>query len=227
MRPDLARSWLLPGLLALAACSEQPIARVVDPPPVNGQSDAGTPAPDGGVARSSRNNLRRKGPERLNTDFAAALSLPPEQVCNELGQYSCANKIHTVTLGGVEPYGSGLYEPLPASGVTSPIAVDRLALAACARRASLDVATPTTAVIFAGVALDASGRLASREGPEVRAAITTLYQRGLLREPTGEETTALVQLAADVESSGSPRPGRDWMTAACFVVLSSAESVFF
>jgi hypothetical protein len=94
------------------------------------------------VARSSRNNLRFKGPERLAFDFAAALSLPADQVCNELGQYPCTTFVHTVALGGVEPYGIGFYEPLPFTGVTTPITIDRVALAACGQRVTLDVTTP-------------------------------------------------------------------------------------
>jgi hypothetical protein len=179
------------------------------------------------VTRSSRNNLRFKGPERLALDFAAALSLTAGQVCNELGQYPCTTAVHTVALGGVEPYGLGFYEPLPFTGVTTPIAVDRVALAACGQRVTLDVTTPTEAVIFGGIELDAQGRLASREGEPVKNAITALYQRALLRDPTEAEVGALVQLATDIESTSSPAPGRDWMKAACFAVLSSAESVFF
>jgi hypothetical protein len=179
------------------------------------------------VTRSSRNNLRFKGPERLALDFAAALSLPAGQVCNELGQYPCTTAVHTVALGGVEPYGLGFYEPLPFTGVTTPIAVDRVALAACGQRVTLDITSPSEAVIFRGIELDAQGRLASREGEPVKTAITALYQRALLRDPTEAEVGALVQLATDIESTSSPAPGRDWMKAACFAVLSSAESVFF
>jgi hypothetical protein len=179
------------------------------------------------VAPSSRNNLRFKNPEQLTAHFAAALSLPPEQVCNELGQYPCTSSVHTVALGGVEPYGLGFYEPLPFTGVTTPIAVDRVALAACGQRVTLDVTTPSAAVIFGGIKLDPQGRLASREGAPVKNAITALYQRALLRDPTEAEVGTLVQLATDIESTGSVTPGRDWMKAACFAVLSSAESVFF
>nr|WP_225937425.1 hypothetical protein [Myxococcus sp. RHSTA-1-4] len=171
--------------------------------------------------------MRFKGPERLTLDFAAALSLPPDQVCNELGQYPCTTFVHNVTLGGVDPYGNGLYEPLPATGVTTPIAVDRVALAACARRVGLDAAAPSSAVIFRGITLDGQGRLASRDGQPVRDAITALYQRGLLRDATETEVGAWVRLSVDVEAAGSPSPGRDWMTAVCFGILSSAESVFF
>ncbi|MCY1022952.1 hypothetical protein [Pyxidicoccus sp. MSG2] len=224
MRPESLRVWLLSTVCVLAACSEQPDARVVDAgSPVDGQADGGASS---ALARSSRNNLRFKGPERLTLDFAAALALPVDAVCKELGQYPCAT-VHGVTLGGVEPYNSGLYEPLPATGVTTPIAVDRVALSACARRVGLDVGTPSSAVIFTGITLDAQGRLVGRDGAPVRNAITSLYQRGLLRDPTEAEVEALLQLAASVEATGSPTPGRDWMTAACFAVLSSAESVFF
>jgi hypothetical protein len=111
--------------------------------------------------------------------------------------------------------------------VTTPIAVDRVALAACVRRVTLDVTTPADAVIFGGIELDAQGRLANREGPQVKNAITALYQRALLRDPTEAEVDALSRLATDIEGSGSQTPGHDWMKAACFAVLSSAESVFF
>ena len=222
MRPDSLRVLLLSAACVLTAC----------PSPSPSGPDAGTPPPaDSGtpseVTRSSRNNLRFKGPERLASDFAAALSLPVEQVCNELGQYPCTSSVHTVALGGVDPYGLGFYEPLPYTGVTTPIAVDRVALAACVQRVTLDVTTPTEAVIFGGIELDGQGRLASREGEPVKHAITALYQRALLRDPTEAEVGTLLQLATDIESSGSQAPGRDWMKAACFAVLSSAESVFF
>ncbi|QDF05132.1 hypothetical protein [Myxococcus xanthus] len=225
MRPE---TLVVTAVLVLAGCKQQPIATVLDVdagvPPVGNESDAGTPV---AVARSTRNNLRFKGPERLTTDFAAALELPPSGLCNELGQYPCATFVHTVTLGGVDPYRSGFYEPLPVTGVTSPIAVERMALAGCTQRVALDVSAPTAAVIFKGVGLDAQGRLEDRSGPPVRAAIHALYQRGLQRDAEAAEVNAWIQLAADIESSGSTRPGRDWMTAVCFAVLSSAESVFF
>ncbi|MFP2956426.1 hypothetical protein ACLEPN_00985 [Myxococcus sp. 1LA] len=225
MRPE---TLLFTVVLALAGCTRQPNATVLDVdagvPPVGNETDSGTPV---AIAKSTRNNLRFKGPERLTTDFAAALDVPSAQLCNELGQYSCAGHVHTVSLGGVDPYRSGLYEPLPVTGVTSPIAVERMALAGCSQRVTLDTSSPAEAVIFKGVGLDAQGRLADRTGQPVRDAIHALYQRALLRDAEGAEVDAWLQLAADIESSGSTRPGRDWMTAVCFAVLSSAESVFF
>ncbi|MFY0580898.1 hypothetical protein ACN28S_47610 [Cystobacter fuscus] len=133
MRPDFLRVLLLSSACVLSACPA--------PTPAPSEPDAGTP-PSGAVAPSSRDNLRFKNPEQLTAHFAAALSLPPEQVCNELGLYPCTTYVHSVALGGVEPYGVGLYEPLTSTGVTTPIAIDRVALAACVQRVSLDLATP-------------------------------------------------------------------------------------
>ncbi|MET0401674.1 MAG: hypothetical protein ABW123_04685 [Cystobacter sp.] len=234
MRPDFLRVFLLSSACLLSACpSPSPSTPDAGSPP----SDAGIPPtdpdggppenPSGGVARSSRNNLRFKNPEQLLAHFSQALSLPAGSVCNELGQYSCTGAVHTVALGGVEPYNIGLYEPLTATGVTTPIVIDRMALSACSQRVSLDLKTPAEAVVFGGVALDARGRLAPAEGSPLRGIITSLYQRALLREPTEAEVGTLSQLATQIESTGSTAPGRDWMTAACFSVLSSAESVFF
>lgn len=179
------------------------------------------------VSPSRRNNLRFKGPERVSLDFATALSLPEDQLCNELGQYPCTRSVHNVTLGGVDPYDNSIYEPLSPNGVTTPIAIERVALAACGRRVTLDVTTPDTAVIFKGISLDAQGHLVDRQGEAVQAAIISLYQRVLLRDPARQEVDALVKLSTDIEASSSTQPGQDWMKAACFVVLSSTESVFF
>ena len=99
-----------------------------------------------GVRTSARGNLRFKGPERLANDFAAALDLRPSDVCNELGQYPCATFVHNVALGGVDPYGPGLYEPSGITAVTTPLAVERMALAACTRRVDADLTTGEPAI---------------------------------------------------------------------------------
>jgi hypothetical protein len=240
VRRDPLRMMLLSALCALTACSSASSKPPLEPGSDTPLPGTGEPSPEppppppppppsggDGVARSTRNNPRFKGAERLTNDFAAALSLPTAQLCNEMGQYPCTTFVHTVTLGGVDPYNGSLYEPLATSGVTTPIAVDRVALAGCGQRVALDVATPSDAVIFKDIALDAGGRLVEREGPAVKDAISELYQRGLLRNPSDGELKALIQLATDIEGTGSTKPGQDWMKAACFIVLSSTESVFF
>ena len=181
---------------------------------------------DGGFAKSAKGNLRFKGNERLTFDYSIALNIPFDQLCNELGQYPCSYTVHTVALGGVDPYGPGLFEPPAVTGSTTAIVVERVALAACVKRVTLDLATPASAVVFKSITLNA-GKLANPQGPEVRLALTELAQRGWLRDPTEAERALLLQLNTDIEGTGVAEPARAWMQASCFAVLSSAESVFY
>lgn len=201
---------LLSGLFGLAAsCSSNEEAYL---PPL--------------LSNSARGNLRFKGPERLNSDVAAALELPPDAVCTELGMYQCTSAVHNVALGGVDPYGTGLYEPSGVTASTTPLVVERLAWSACIKRVTADYADLGAAVIFRGIKLS-GGKLASPDGDEVRGAITQLAQRVFLREPADAEMTRYIQLARDIEATGNAEPARAWMQAVCFAVLSSAEAVFY
>jgi hypothetical protein len=213
VRPKLlVRHGLLAVVVVLAGCQTEVVP------------DAGTgPSPDSGQTRGF---LRFKGPERLTFDLAGALSLPPEEVCTELGQYVCAS-VHAVALGGVDPYAHGLFEPLPVTGSTTSLVVDRLALSACGTRVARDLATPGSAVIFRDLPIGSNGQLLSPTSPAVRAAITRLVQRSLLREPTEAELSSYEALLAEVVSQGGPAPAREWMRATCFAVTTSMESVFY
>ncbi len=216
---------LLPCALAalLAACPS-------NPPTGPGDEDAGVtnPADAGdGLARSAKANVRFKRNVRLTNDFAQALALPPGELCKELGLYSCTELVHPLAVGGVDPYNLGLYEPLPFTGATSPIVMDRVALTACIKRVEADLATPGSAVIFKGLTPDASGKLASLETAELRAALDTLYKRALLRPVTDAEVATLKGLYRDVEASGKPAPAKSWMELSCFAVLTSVESLFY
>lgn len=182
--------------------------------------------PSGPVARSARGNLRFKGPERINQDFAAALELRPDAVCLELGQYSCTGLVHNVALGGVDPYGPGLYESSGVTASTTPLAVERVAWAACTQRVDTDLATPAASVIFREVPLTGK-KLASPDGAEVRGVIGLLTQRVLLRNPYRNEVERYVRLAKDIEFTGNTEPARAWMQAVCFAILTSTESVFY
>lgn len=178
------------------------------------------------VTGSSRGNLRFKGPERLNGDLAAALELPPDTVCTELGMYQCTSAVHNVALGGVEPYGTGLYEASGVTSSTTPLVVERVAWSACTRRVATDLADLNAAVIFRGIKLSGA-KLANPDGEEVRAAITQLVQRGFLREPSENELARYTKLARDIEATGNAEPASAWMQAVCFAVFSSAEAVFY
>lgn len=178
------------------------------------------------LATSARGNLRFKGPDRLNSDVAAALELPTDAVCTELGMYQCTSAVHNVALGGVDPYGTGLYEPSGVTASTTPLVVERVAWSACIKRVTTDLANPAAAVIFQGIPLSGA-KLAAPDGNPVRAAITQLTQRVFLREPTDSEVTRYIQLAKDIEATGNAEPARAFMQAVCFAVLSSAEAVFY
>jgi len=178
------------------------------------------------IATSARGNLRFKGPERLNADLAAMLELPATEVCKELGLYPCATAVHNVALGGVEPYGAGLYEASGITSATTPLVVERITWSACSKRADLDLASLGAATIFRGLPLSGA-KLANPDAAEVRAAITQLVQRALLREPSEIELTRYVQLARDIEATGNATPARAWMQSVCFAVLSSPEAIFY
>ena len=188
--------------------------------------DGDGPGDDAGVpsVASSRAKLRFKDGRRLQNDLAQTLGLDSGAVCSELGQYSCVDEIHTVSLLGVEPYGLGFYEPLKETAVTTPIAVERVVVSACSERVERDLSGDDTPLIFAGIS---NGEIASLEDPAVSAAIETLYKRALARRPTPEEVTHLVGFYSDVLNSGVDNPANQWAKGVCFAVLTTVESLFY
>lgn len=216
-------------VLALSGC---PAPIVVDDAGTGGGGGSatggggGSEPIDAGFAHSARGNLRFKGNERLTIDFAVALGLPLDQLCLELGQYPCTYVVHTVALGGVDPYGKGLFEGAHVTGATTPIVVDRVALTACHKRVTQDLATPATALVFKGIPVS-GGKLSAPNGPEVRLALTELAQRAWLRDPTEAELQHLIGLNAGIEALPVTDPAQAFMKAACFAVFTSAESVFY
>jgi hypothetical protein len=196
----------------------------------SGGGGAGVGGGSGGgsstFAASSKGVVRYKRNERLNGEFAKSLGLTPVAVCNELGLYPCA-LVHIVALGGVDPYNVGLYEPVPFTGLTSPLATDRVALGACVQRVTADLATPASALIFKGVTLDGAGKLTNVDAAEVKTAIDLLYKKVMLRPVTDAEVGHLKQMYADILATNKPEAGKSWMTLTCFAVLTSVESVFY
>lgn len=242
----LRKAMLVAGALALAGC----------PVPLGGDPDGGVGGGGGnggagggsvgggagggagggvgggagggsGFAASAKGIVRFKRNERLTGDYAKSLGLPQNAVCNELGLYPCATTVHHLALGGVDPYNIGLYEPVPFTGLTSPIVVDRVALSACIQRVMSDLTTPSTAVIFKGLTLDAMGKLTNVNAPEVKTALDTLYKQVVLRPVTDAEVGHLKQMYADILATNKPEAGKSWMTLSCFAVLTSVESVFY
>ena len=208
--------------LALLGC---PAPGPTDDPGTGGGGGTLDGGGGGDFAISAKGIVRFKRNERLTVDFASALGLPLDGLCKELGLYSCSIFVHPLALGGVDPYGSGLYEPLPFTGVTSPIVVDRVALAGCVQRVEADLAAPGSALIFKGISI-VDGKV-DPTSTTARQALDLLYKRAVQRPPTEAELAHLARLNADIVATGKPQPGKSWLTLSCFAVLTSVESVFY
>ncbi len=148
-------------------------------------------------------------------DLARGLGLDAWDLCAELGEVDCIAEAHLITLGGVEPEVLGIDEPLANATASAPIAVDRVALAACGERWARDQEGP--AVVFGPVIdKDSAGRR-----KDVGQA---LVQRLLSREATKDELEALESLHADLSGKDVTR---SWAVGACVVVATSTEALFY
>lgn len=199
---------LVASAATLSACFADP----ANPPLPS--TDAGTPevvvVPD---PASRHPQALAKNGEAYSQDLARALGLSREELCVELGQYDCANVAHRIALFGVEPYVLRIDEPLNVTPVSAPLAVDRIALSACERRARADFAAPGSAVVFGALAQGGS------DGPA--QAVRALYDRILARDPETEELNLLLELGAP------PATPVEFATLACFTVATSLENLFY
>lgn len=201
----------------------------------------GPPVPDL-VSPSLHPQVKFKRSQRLQNDIARTLDIAPSQVCNELGLYSCTDEVHRVTLGGVSAYDLGLFEPLPTTALTTPLAVERVAMAACVTRVDRDLGADIGngtgngtgggdgdggALIFKDLDIDERGRLADVQDRTVATAIDTLYKRALQRRASAGEIAHLRRLYRDIESRAAAQPARDWAVLSCFAVLTTMEQLFY
>lgn len=189
--------------------------------------DTGTPPPDDpGPPTSPKPNVKFKTGAKLRQELARALSLPQDELCKELGAFDCF-AIHNIALGGTDPLGAGLYEPLSATTASTPIAVERVTLAACQQRMDIDLASPESAVILRDVPI-ADGRISDLESDGVTHFVDALYQRGLSRRAKPHEIDALRELYGEMEAANkSDALARDWATLSCMAVLTTMESLFY
>lgn len=235
-------SLALAGVIFLgAACTkeEEPIAGsdagtvITEDGSVVVPDDGGVVVPDDGgiigpqTAESAKATLRFKRNERLLNDIAQALGLQTAEVCNELGRYSCTDYVHTIALGGVEPYSLGLREGLTNTTITTPNAVDRVVLSGCEVRATRDFTDPGTAVIFKDLPVDPSGELGDLNAPGVNESIDRLYKGALQRAPRETELEHLKTLHEELKATPGENVARDWAVLSCYAVLSSMESLFY
>ena len=202
-------------LTAASACTGEPKDKVA--------SDPIPPVPTEEVAASRQARVKYKSGARYANDLAAALDLPREAVCRELGRYDCVDEVHRIVLGGVEPYTLGVREPLPSLGVTAPIAQDRVALAACTERIERDLAA-SEPVFLKAVDVDAPtpGQLEATAG--------RFYDRILRRAATPGEVSVLAQFhstVTDEPGESGATATRDWAILSCFMVATTLESIFY
>lgn len=171
-------------------------------------------------AASTRNHLVWKRHHAVEQDFARALDLPAEELCTELGEFSCVREVHLAALGGNDPFGQGLYEPLESPLVTTPLALDRIALAACGTRVERD---RLSAVVF--TQLDLAGEAPRADSGAFRTTVTTLYQRFLARDPEPTEVEHIAELLVD--DAGEPISAAAFAQLACFTVATTTEFLYF
>jgi hypothetical protein len=169
--------------------------------------------------------VKFKDGERYLRDLASALELPRESICRELSQYDCFADAFRIVLGGVEPYSIRVLEPQEGAALTTPIALDRLALHACTQRVTEDVKTPLKAVLFRPMKSPKSTTTPDKKWKE--QTVATIYDRILRRDATAAETARMLAFYDTVAKDPSPDTARNWTVLGCFTVASSLENVFY
>ncbi|HET9956964.1 MAG TPA: hypothetical protein VFQ61_20850 [Polyangiaceae bacterium] len=195
--------------------------RATDDVNIQSGDGAGTRTDAPSYQTSRRALVQWKRYAALEADLMSALKLSPEQVCTELGDQSCVRDVHLVSLGGNEPYVSGLMKPSSEPLATTPSVVDRVLLSACSARVRLDAAGDKQ--VF--MALDLHGPVPPRDDPSIASTIGDLYRKLLARDPEAREVELVAQLADD--SAGERMSAQDFAALACFTIGSTTEFLFF
>lgn len=197
------------------------------PPTTNPPPPTTNPPPTGAVVVPSNNaRLKLKSGQLYVAALAGGLELDRAEVCNELGLYDCVEDVHNIALGGIEPYRTGILEPLGETTVTTPIAADRVALAACTTRAEEDFADLANARIFAALVVK-DGALEDVEAASVEATVQRLYQRLVQRDASAEEVEALRGLYREMAATPSADLAESWAAVSCYAVASTMEALFY
>lgn len=126
----------------------------------------------------------------LKADLANALSLPADQLCFELGTYSCIDIAHNFALGGRDPFARAQYQSMEKPSQLTPTAFERTILNTCIERVKRDTAQP---VVFRYYPLDKT--LNDTPDSKIQAQIEELYRRFYQRTPTAAEVSIALTLA--------------------------------
>jgi len=222
-RPSALACALVFAHLAGAACSTNTVEPEPDPDP----TDAGAPVDELG-ARSTKNHLVWKRARAFEQGLGQALLLSKDEVCQELGRASCVDDVHLVALGGNDPFLQGMHEPLAEPTATTPVAVERIALAACSKSVEKDAQNPVP-LLFLDLDLraDAPAFVLDDESAALAAgdAARRVGQRLLARDLTEGEVARLLSLRTD--DAGAPVTPRTYAVAMCFALATLSENVFY
>ena len=196
-----------------------------DPDPDSGiVLDEGGPEDE--VARSTKNDLIWRRYRSLEQGLGTALNLAPGDLCNELGRYDCIDKVHLVALGGNDPLGAGMHEPMKSPTATTPVAIERLTLSACDAAVTADAARPVP-LIFLDLDLSATAAPLDLEDELTSLAvgdtIISLYRRLHARDPLAEEQDTVLKI---ITEDPEPMQARTFALLSCFAIASTSESVF-
>jgi hypothetical protein len=156
----------------------------------------------------------------LRNDLAQALSLPPDQLCFELGTYSCTDLVHNFSLGGRDPFARAQYTSMEKPSQLTPAAFERTLLQSCIQRIKKDGSDPA---VFRFYALNRS--LSETSDELITQQIQELYRRFYQRAASPAELATALKLA-DRTRFGSV-PMDQWSQALCLAVGSQWANLFF
>jgi hypothetical protein len=204
--------WLL-AMAMLCGCGVPGDGPGGDDPTV--EPDPTPPVFDQGPPISARGDLRMKRWRQLALDLEGALELSSGDLCNETGNFPCAD-LHAVPLGGIS-IDNGLFEPLDQPSATTGLAIERFVLQACWHRFQKDQEGPP--VVFQGI--DPDGTTVVDPDRQVRS----LYRRLLARDPLDEELAAMAGLHAQIIDAGGLNG--EWQVLSCFTIATSSEALLY
>ncbi len=175
----------------------------------------------GAPGPSARVNVVWKRHKQVANDLAKALELGLDRLCKEVGIYQCTDQAFLTALGGNDPFNKSQYRPAAVTSVMTPIALERVVLAACGTRVEMDLAGDARVFRF----IDLSKSSLVGDEAAVVQQIESLYQRLHARQPSQAEMTAVSELIYD--NLGQPVSASDFAKLACLVIGSSKEFLFY
>ena len=151
----------------------------------------------------------------IETSLMNALALDKQQVCQELGQFNCVDRIHLTSLGGNFPL-LGQYERPGKPSVLTPMVMERVVLSACTSRLELDRAAGAQAQVFNQFSLNAP----SVSAEDVEKLTVDLFRRILARDPTAEEVATIKTIGPQMGDAASVAK------SVCFAIGTLPEFIF-